>query len=170
MEPSVGKQLFSLDHDERRRLYKSWFPENPLAGLHIPIRFAINRLGVTDETELAAAIAVDIREKLTRESPKGKVGNLDVQELAIVTGVKLRELNAEPGTGLLVPVYNGFLVLIAPADEPERQRTICHELAHTYFYDRSSLIPRRPGRMKPDKIEEEICETAARFMLSTTTG
>lgn len=43
--------------------------------------------------------------------------------------------------------------------------TICHEIAHIFFYDRSQSIPKRPFGNLPTQKEEELCFFAARQML-----
>lgn len=65
--------------------------------------------------------------------------------------------------GFLIPTYNGFIIRYRENFLRIRKRlTICHEVAHTFFYDTSSLIPRK--NMKHPK-EEEICFNLARKLL-----
>lgn len=171
-------ELFWSEHNNRRQFYRSLFPEQSWSYLHIPVRFALNSFGIKDETQLATFIASDARKKLAGwlqskrpqiEYPMNHEVDLDVRLLASALGVRLEEKHSgKSGEGLLVPVCGGFKALIYPAPKPVWRFTVCHELAHTYFYDRSKEIPQRPGRMSPDDLEQYICDDAARYLLRIT--
>jgi len=100
-----------------------------------------------------------------------QVQPLDVSTLAEVLNVTIgAPLPAIPGEGcaegLLIPVPGGFVARVAPSSTHRWRLTLCHELAHTYFYDHRHAVPLRPRAMRPSPLEEQLCFDAARHMLA----
>ncbi|MFB0557102.1 MAG: ImmA/IrrE family metallo-endopeptidase [Dehalococcoidia bacterium] len=68
--------------------------------------------------------------------------------------------------GQLLPVQGGFIIRYRMGLPLQRIRlTICHEIAHTFFYDRSLPVPKRPLGKRPTSEEEQICFQIARQLL-----
>lgn len=68
--------------------------------------------------------------------------------------------------GQLLPVQGGFIIRYRKGLPPQRIRlTICHEIAHTFFYGRGLPLPKRPLGKQPTSEEEQICFQVARQLL-----
>ncbi len=66
----------------------------------------------------------------------------------------------------LMPMGDGFVINVNENLTMSRKRNaICHEVAHTFFFDFKSKPPRRIGKPRPDAEEERVCFWAAREML-----
>lgn len=66
----------------------------------------------------------------------------------------------------LMPMGNGFVINVNESLPINRKRNaICHEIAHTFFFDTESEQPRRIKSSRPDAEEERLCFWAAREML-----
>lgn len=66
----------------------------------------------------------------------------------------------------IMPIGNGFVINVNESMSENRKRNaICHEIAHTFFFDTEKEPPRRLQTPRPDKKEEELCFWAAREML-----
>jgi len=72
--------------------------------------------------------------------------------------------------GILTPVKGGFLMFINPRlDVIEKRYTIAHELGHTFLYDKTEEIPRRPYEKfifsKDSLLAEDYANDIARMIL-----
>lgn len=69
----------------------------------------------------------------------------------------------------LMPMGKGFVINVNKVLSMARKRNaICHEIAHTFFFDIESEPPRRLKTHRPDDKEERLCFWAAREMLVPT--
>lgn len=69
----------------------------------------------------------------------------------------------------IMPMGNGFDIYVNEAFPMIRKRNaICHEVAHTFFYDIQSEPLKRLNKPRPDDEEELLCFWAAREMLVPT--
>lgn len=66
----------------------------------------------------------------------------------------------------LMPMGSGFVINVNESCPTNRKRNaICHEIAHTFFFDTKTEPPRRLKNSQPDDQEERLCFWAAREML-----
>jgi Zn-dependent peptidase ImmA (M78 family) len=66
----------------------------------------------------------------------------------------------------LMPMGNGFVISVNESfPEYRRRNAICHELAHTFFFDTSGEFPTHSKNVPSDPNEERLCFWAAREML-----
>lgn len=93
---------------------------------------------------------------------------IDPFRLAELVGATVEEAPASIASeGQLLPIWGGFIIRYR-AGVPASYRvnlTICHEIAHTFFYDYSQSIPKRSFGRQPTKEEENLCFLAARQLL-----
>jgi len=69
-------------------------------------------------------------------------------------------------TASLMPMGTGFIISVNSFLSEQRIRNaICHEIAHTFFYDIDETPPQRRNKPRPDAQEELLCFWAAREML-----
>lgn len=87
--------------------------------------------------------------------------------LAELMGTKVEEAPASIASeGQLLPIRGGFIIRYRRGAPAYRiNLTICHEIAHIFFYDRSQSIPKRPFGNLPTQKEEYLCFLAARQLL-----
>lgn len=109
-------------------------------------------------------------ENLLREYEKS-VGELsppiESARLAQLMGAKIEEApDSIASEGQLLPVRGGFIIRYRSGVPAYRTNlTICHEIAHIFFYDRTQSVPKRPFRNLPTQKEEHLCFLAARQLL-----
>ncbi|MFA5895333.1 MAG: hypothetical protein WC985_00300 [Thermoplasmata archaeon] len=114
--------------------------------------------------EAAALILSHYRQKWPNLRP------IELNRLAALLNVKLREVPELEGEARLAPTPGGFLLLFSRGARQRnyaRFRTsISHELAHTLFYEQlgPGEIPRR--LLAPSEKEEQFCFDVARRILA----
>lgn len=102
---------------------------------------------------------------------KKKFGDLsppiEPARLAQLMGAKVEEApDSIASEGQLLPIRGGFIIRYRRGAPAYRTNlTICHEIAHIFFYDRSQSIPKRPFGNLPTQKEEYLCFLAARQLL-----
>lgn len=66
----------------------------------------------------------------------------------------------------LIPMGDGFVITVKENTSSKLQRyAICHEVAHTFFFDTDCIPPERLNDSYPSKKEELLCSWASREML-----
>jgi len=92
---------------------------------------------------------------------------IDPVRIAELVGAKVEEAPASIASeGQLLPIRHGFIIRHRGGLPPSRiNLTICHEIAHTFFYDCSQSIPKRLFGRQPTREEEGLCFVAARQLL-----
>jgi len=66
----------------------------------------------------------------------------------------------------IMPMGNGFVINVNRSLSENRKRNaICHEVAHTFFFNTNGKSPLRINKFYPDRREEHLCFWAAREML-----
>lgn len=87
--------------------------------------------------------------------------------LAQLMGAKVEEApDSIVSEGQLLPIRGGFIIRYRSGAPAYRTNlTICHEIAHIFFYDRTQSVPKRPFRNLPTQKEEYLCFLAARQLL-----
>jgi len=109
-------------------------------------------------------------ENLLREYEKS-VGELsppiESARLAQLMGAKVEEApDSIASEGQLLPIRGGFIIRYRSGAPAYRTNlTICHEIAHIFFYDHTQSVPKRPFRHLPTQKEEYLCFLAARQLL-----
>lgn len=107
---------------------------------------------------------------LLREYEKS-VGKLsppiEPARLAQLMGAKVEEApDSIASEGQLLPIRGGFIIRYKSGAPAYRTNlTICHEIAHIFFYDRTQSVPKRSFRNLPTQKEEYLCFLAARQLL-----
>jgi len=92
---------------------------------------------------------------------------IELTRLAQLMGAKVEEApDSIASEGQLLPIRGGFIIRYRRGTPAYRANlTICHEIAHTFFYDRTQSIPKRPFGNLPTQKEEYLCFLAARQLL-----
>jgi Zn-dependent peptidase ImmA (M78 family) len=95
---------------------------------------------------------------------------IDPMILAELRNVKIiYRQSSDDWVASLMPMGSGFVINVNESLPNVRIRNaICHEIAHTFFFDTSNKSPRRLGKPQPDDVEERLCFWAAREMLVPT--
>lgn len=90
---------------------------------------------------------------------------LDLRFLARLRSARVEAAPASlKSEGKLLPVKGGFLILYREDLHPHRRNlTICHEIAHTFFYENVEVHPARILPHSPK--EEKLCFFAAEHLL-----
>lgn len=83
--------------------------------------------------------------------------------------VTVHTRRGSPGwTASLMPVPSGFVAYVSSEVSSSLARlrnALCHELAHTFFFQTGGGVPQRKGKLVPDEQEELLCFWAARQIL-----
>lgn len=95
---------------------------------------------------------------------------INLQKIVKLRSIAIKQNCNQKTLGMLVPVTNGFTMLLAVQQSMERMRfTIAHEIGHSFFYD---LSKNPPARFFPSYIgglthykEEQICHSFASELL-----
>jgi len=92
---------------------------------------------------------------------------IEPARLAQLMGAKVEEApDSIASEGQLLPIRGGFIIRYRRGAPAYRTNlTICHEIAHIFFYDHSQSIPRRLFGNLPTQKEEYLCFLAARQLL-----
>jgi len=92
---------------------------------------------------------------------------IEPARLAQLVGAKVEEApDSIASEGQLLPIRGGFIIRYRRGALGYRTNlTICHEIAHIFFYDPSQSIPKRPFGNLPTQKEEHLCFLAARQLL-----
>jgi len=132
--------------------------------------FALTFLGKASQEPTAEKAIKQLTRNLLFEYKK-RFGTLqppiDPVRVAELVGAKVEEAPASIASeGQLLPIRHGFIIRYRSGLPPSRiNLTICHEIAHTFFYDCSQSIPKRLFGRQPTKEEENLCFVAARQLL-----
>lgn len=92
---------------------------------------------------------------------------IEPARLAQLMGAKVEEApDSIASEGQLLPIRGGFIIRCRRGAPAYRTNlTICHEIAHIFFYEPSQSIPKRPFGKLPTQKEEYLCFLAARQLL-----
>ncbi len=89
----------------------------------------------------------------------------ELHRLSALASAKVAYVDGLPGGARLVPVLDGFQILVDSGLKPQRARTaIAHELIHTLFYSKEERIPTR--LVRATEAEEHFCFDVARRVLA----
>ena len=109
--------------------------------------------------EAADGLLVEYRTRWPTMAP------VELHRLASTLKARIKTVRALQGGASLLPVSDGFVVLVSDELEPSKFRTsVAHELAHTLFYCQDGPTPSRLA--KPTREEEFFCFDVARLLLA----
>jgi hypothetical protein len=95
----------------------------------------------------------------------GRIIPPELHRLSALSSAKVAYVDGLPGGARLVPVLDGFEILVDSDLKPQRARTaIAHELVHTLFYSKDERIPTR--LVRATEAEEHFCFDVARRVLA----
>ena len=113
-------------------------------------------------TESVTYLLSSYQNKFSNEIP------VNLYRLAALNDTRIEIVNKLEGEARLLPINNGFLILVNENEwltRNKRCRTaIAHELAHTIFYNNVGGVPTR--MFKSDNREEQFCFDVGRRLLA----